>query len=359
MNSYIMIIKQTLTLFIYLFLVIGCSTNKAPEIESVCLRDNIGNYIIKWETNPQIEGIMKLYVSDTPHSFDMSYPCNLTNIKEGKVTHITQDNISRKYFLLSFNDEHFHTLGARSIQMDSVQNLRDIGGYANKRRKRVTQWGKIYRSGELSSLSHKDITRINNLKIKTIIDLRGEDETCLAPNKYPNVKVISIPIPIRDKETIVQRLEEGQIRKGDGVVYMQDTYLRYMTENSKQFGQALKVFLNKENYPILVNCSMGKDRTGFLMAMLLSALEIPEETILKDYTTSNQYINIKHHEKMARNLNTDAQETITLLLQANESWLELVFKKIKKEYGSTKKFLSERLQLSEKEQEQLKDMLLD
>jgi protein-tyrosine phosphatase len=62
---------------------------------------------------------------------------------------------------------------------------------------------------------------------------------------------------------------------------------------------------------------------------------------------------------MARNLNTDAQETITLILQANESWLELVFKKIKKEYGSTKKFLSERLQLSEKEQEQLKDMLLD
>ncbi|MBR5298465.1 MAG: tyrosine-protein phosphatase, partial [Parabacteroides sp.] len=145
----------------------------------------------------------------------------------------------------------------------------------------------------------------------------------------------------------------------DGVVYMQDTYLRYMAENSEQFGQALKVFLNKENYPILVNCSMGKDRTGFLMAMLLSALEIPEETILEDYTTSNHYINIKHHAKMAQNLNTDAQETITLLLHANESWLELVFNKIKKEYGSTKKFLSEKLQLSEKEQEQLKDMLLD
>ncbi len=359
MNGCIMIIKQTLTLFIFFLLLIGCSSNKTPEIESVCLRDNIGNYIIKWETNPQIEGIMKLYVSDTPHSFNMSYPCNLADIKEGKVTYITQDNISRKYFLLSFNDEYFHTIGARSIQMDSVQNLRDIGGYTHKRGKRVTQWGKIYRSGELTSLSDKDIIRINNLKIKTIIDLRGEDEKSLAPNKYPNVKVIPIPIPVKDKDIIVQRLEEGEIRKGDGVVYMQDTYLRYMAENSEQFGQALKVFLNKENYPILVNCSMGKDRTGFLMAMLLSALEIPEETILEDYTTSNHYINIKHHAKMAQNLNTDAQETITLLLHANESWLELVFNKIKKEYGSTKKFLSEKLQLSEKEQEQLKDMLLD
>lgn len=359
MNGCIMIIKQTLTLFIFFLLLIGCSSNKTPEIESVCLRDNIGNYIIKWETNPQIEGIMKLYVSDTPHSFNMSYPCNLADIKEGKVTYITQDNISRKYFLLSFNDEYFHTIGARSIQMDSVQNLRDIGGYTHKRGKRVTQWGKIYRSGELTSLSDKDIIRINNLKIKTIIDLRGEDEKSLAPNKYPNVKVIPIPIPVKDKDIIVQKLEEGEIRKGDGVVYMQDTYLRYMAENSEQFGQALKVFLNKENYPILVNCSMGKDRTGFLMAMLLSALEIPEETILEDYTTSNHYINIKHHAKMAQNLNTDAQETITLLLHANESWLELVFNKIKKEYGSTKKFLSEKLQLSEKEQEQLKDMLLD
>jgi len=359
MNDSNMTIKQILALFISIVLFMGCSSDKTPEIQSVCSRDNIGNYIIKWETNPQIEGTIKLYVSDNPISFDLSYPCNIADIKEGKITHITQDNTSRKYFLLSFNDEYFHTVGARSVQMDSVQNLRDMGGYLNKRGKKITQWGKIYRSGELSSLSHKDIIRINNLKIKTIIDLRGEDETTLAPNKYPNVKIIPIPIPVKNKDIITQRLMEGQKRKGDGIVYMQDTYLQYMNENSKQFGKALKVFLDKENYPILVNCSIGKDRTGFLMAMLLSALEVPEETILEDYMTSNHHIHFEHHAEMARNLNTDAQETITLLLHAHESWLELVFNKIKKEYGSTKKFLSEKLHLTEKEQEQLKDMLLD
>lgn len=354
-----MIVKQILALVASIVLFIGCTSNKTLEIESVCIRDNIGNYIIKWETTPQIEGVLKLYVSDSPDSFDMANPCNTANIKDGIVTHITEDNINRKYFLLSFNDEHFHTIGARSIQMDSVQNMRDIGGYTNKRDKRITQWGKIYRSGELSSLSHKDITRINNLDIKTIIDLRGEEERQLTPNTYPNAKVISIPIPVKDKDIITQRLEEGQMRKGDGIVFMQDTYLRYLNENSKQFSKALKVFLNEENYPILVNCSLGKDRTGFLMAMLLSALDIPEETIIEDYTASNHYINIKHHAKMVGHMNTDAQETITLLLHANESWLELVFKKIKKEYGSTKKFLTKKLFLSEKEQELLKDIVLD
>ena len=43
---------------------------------------------------------------------------------------------------------------------------------------------------------------------------------------------------------------------------------------------------------------------------------------------------------MARKLNTDAQETITVLLGANETWLDLAFHKIKKEYGSTDKYLS-------------------
>ncbi|MDO4756595.1 MAG: tyrosine-protein phosphatase [Parabacteroides sp.] len=354
-----MIVKQILALVISIVLFIGCTSNKAPEIESVCVRDNIGNYIIKWETTPRIEGVLKLYVSDTPDSFDMSNPCNTANINEGIVTHITQDNINRKYFLLSFNDKYFHTIGARSIQMDSVQNMRDIGGYTNKRGKRITQWGKIYRSGELTSLTHKDITRIKSLNIKTIIDLRGEKEKSLTSNAYPNINVISIPIPVKDKELIAQRLEEGQMRKGDGIVFMQDTYLRYLNENSKQFSKALKVFLDEDNYPILVNCSLGKDRTGFLMAMLLSALDIPEQTIIEDYTASNHYINIKHHAKTVRHMNTDAQETITLLLHANESWLELVFKKIKKEYGSTKKFLSKKLFLSEKEQELLKDIVLD
>lgn len=272
-----MILKRILFLFTSVALLAGCSSGRAPEIRAICLRDDIGNYIIKWETAPHTDGTMKLYVSDTPNSFDMSRPCSYADINDGRVTYITNDNITRKYFLLSFNDKYYRTVGARSVQMDSVQNLRDIGGYFSEHGNRMTGWGKIFRSGELKALSRNDTIRLDNLKIKTVIDLRGEDEIALAPEKYAGANIISIPIPVKGKEQITRRLEEGRIRKGDGLVYMQDTYISYVTDNSEQFGKALKVFLDKDNYPILVNCSMGKDRAGFLTAMLLTALDVPEE----------------------------------------------------------------------------------
>lgn len=353
-----MIVERFIFLFTSVALLTGCGSGSAPEIEVVCLRDDIGNYIIKWETEPYMDGTMKLYVSDHPEAFDMSSPCSYAGINEERMTYITHDNISRKYFLLSFNDKYYRTVSSRSVPMDSVQNLRDIGGYFDERGSRTTQWGKIFRSGELRALSRNDSIRLKNLKIKTVIDLRGEDEVALAPEKCNGANIISIPIPVRGKDEITRRLEEERMRKGDGLLYMQDIYLRYVTENSEQFGKALKVFLDKANYPILVSCSLGKDRTGFLTAMLLSALDIPEETILSDYMASNEYIDVRHLASMAQELNTDAQETITVLLSANETWLELAFRKIRKEYGSVDRYLSKGLHLSEKERDTLKDIIL-
>lgn len=171
-------------MFTSVALLAGCSSGRAPEIRAICLRDDIGNYIIKWETDPPYRRDDETLCIRHPNSFDMSRPCSYADINDGRVTYITNDNITRKYFLLSFNDKYYRTVGARSVQMDSVQNLRDIGGYFSEHGNRMTGWGKIFRSGELKALSRNDTIRLDNLKIKTVIDLRGEDEIALAPEKY-------------------------------------------------------------------------------------------------------------------------------------------------------------------------------
>lgn len=350
--------NQILFLLISTTLFSGCTSMSAPEIRSLCLRDDIGNYVVKWETDPHIDGTVKLYVSDNPESFNTSTPAMSVNIDNGVATYITNDNISRKYFMLSFNDKFFQTVGSRSVAMDSVQNLRDIGGYFNKHNTKMTRWGQIFRSGELRALSNRDTCRINNLGIKTIIDLRDVNETTVAPEKYGKAKVISIPVPVRNMENIIARITEGTMRKGDAMLFMQDTYLHYIDLDAEQFGKALKAFLDRDNYPILINCSMGKDRTGFLTAILLAAVGIPEETITRDYMISNDYINIPRLAYMARDLSSDSQESITVLLTANESLMDLVFRQIRKEYGSTDKYLTKALHLTEKERDELKDIVL-
>jgi protein-tyrosine phosphatase len=332
-----------------------------PEIRAICQRDDIGNYIIKWETNPQINGVMKFYVSDNPNVFNMSSPAGYTHIKDGIKTYITRDNITRKFFLLSFNDKYFRTISARSVSMDSVQNLRDIGGYYSKRN-RSTRWGLAFRSDKIGAISDWDSVRLDNLKIRTIIDLRTEEEAEASPIGYTKASIVHIPVSYGNVREIMERIAKGQVRKGDGVLFMQDLYLQYVTDNSGQFAKALQVFLEKKNYPILFCCSLGKDRAGFLTALLLSILDVPEETILKDYVDSNDHIELKRYEYLIKRLSPevqeDAQETLTVLLTANESILDLALSKIKKDYGSIDKYLAKELDLTEKQQSQIKDMLL-
>ena len=61
---------------------------------------------------------------------------------------------------------------------------------------------------------------------------------------------------------------------------------------------------------------------------------------------------------MARDLSTNAQETITTLVTVNEGLIDLVLKQIRKDYGSVDKYLSKGLGLTEKKRNTLKDILL-
>ena len=94
---------KILSLFASVILLVGCSSN-APDIRAICLRDDIGNYVIKWETDPVIEGIVKMTVSDNPDLFTNESPIIYANIKDGVATYITIiSHVSISAFLLMIN----------------------------------------------------------------------------------------------------------------------------------------------------------------------------------------------------------------------------------------------------------------
>ncbi|MDR1402706.1 MAG: tyrosine-protein phosphatase [Tannerellaceae bacterium] len=352
-----MIIRRILVWPAGLVWLASCSLG-APDIQTLCLRDDIGNYIIKWETNPPLQGTMKLYVSDVPGAFNKSRPVGYSPVGEGITKYVTGDNITRKYFLLCFNDQYVETAASRLVAMDSVQNFRDLGGYVSARSKKEISWGKVFRSGRIGALSPRDSVKLTNLKIKTIIDLRSEEEQAAEPVGYTKAKIIHIPVSTGKLPEILARISKERIRKGDGVVFMQDLYIQYVEENKEQFARALAVFEDTSNYPIAFSCSLGKDPAGFLTALLLAALDIPEEVILNDYLATNDFLDLTRFNARVQRLNSDAQETLTVILTANAMYLDLAFRKIKKDYGSIKEYLINELHLSESRQNKLKEMLL-
>ena len=41
--------------------------------------------------------------------------------------------------------------------------------------------------------------------------------------------------------------------------------------------------------PLLYHCSVGKDRTGWMTAIVLAVLGVPREVVLEDYLLSNDF----------------------------------------------------------------------
>ncbi|MBO5736780.1 MAG: tyrosine-protein phosphatase, partial [Clostridia bacterium] len=155
----------------------------------------------------------------------------------------------------------------RTVTIDGVSNTRDIGGYETAYG--YVQQGLVYRSARLESITEDGkATLKDELGLKTDLDLRGQAESTTGANSQN-------PAGLDNYYTF----DTPQY------AYAANLGLDYK-DNFTNVGSIMKVFANKENYPIDVHCAVGRDRTGTMIALLKAVLGYNETEILKDYFTS-------------------------------------------------------------------------
>ena len=65
---------------------------------------------------------------------------------------------------------------ARRIEFDALFNFRDLGGYLAQGGMTTTRWGRLYRSDGLHRATPRDLDRLEELGVATVIDLRTAHE---------------------------------------------------------------------------------------------------------------------------------------------------------------------------------------
>ncbi|KAJ1915520.1 hypothetical protein IWQ60_008411 [Tieghemiomyces parasiticus] len=80
------------------------------------------------------------------------------------------------------------------------------------------------------------------------------------------------------------------------VVGLTGFYNALLTYSAREIARTLKVFCNPHNYPILVHCSHGKDRTGIVIALILSLLGVDDRIIVDDYAKTRELMKDKIEE---------------------------------------------------------------
>ena len=144
----------------------------------------------------------------------------------------------------------------RTVDIPSLSNTRDVGGFTSKYG--TTKQGLIYRSARLDDMTKDNREVLRNLEIQTDLDLRNNGEGLKNPANLPN--------------------------------YYLRTLQLYTTNFAEEYRPAMidavRVFANPNNYPVLFHCSVGRDRTGTLAIILQALLGASREYIIHDYYSS-------------------------------------------------------------------------
>ena len=160
------------------------------------------------------------------------------------------------------------TAYVRTMDIDGVKNMRDVGGLVTTDGKTI-QYGIMYRSAHFDSITEKGKEQIKRLGVKTDIDLRGESNTVSPLGE--NVRRLNYNAPYYVDEA-----------DGNGIQCGLNGAESYVKEFVKEF----KACADSDNYPIGFHCSLGRDRTGTLAAMLYAVSGVSRYDIVKEYELS-------------------------------------------------------------------------
>jgi protein-tyrosine phosphatase len=182
----------------------------------------------------------------------------------------------------------------KTLQLGSVINFRDLGGYKTSDGRRVRR-GLIFRSGDSSQLTEAERDTLRTLGIRLIVDLRSSKEAEMYPSRWPmhtdgELVLANIFVDLRAGDrSLLDNLVEYPGSKGSDLM-MRESYRMLPQALVPVLGDFAKRLASANSTPAIVHCSVGRDRTGITCAVLLHALGVSREDIILDYLKTNEHI---------------------------------------------------------------------
>ena len=258
----------------------------------------------------------------------------------------------------------------QSLGIESIPNLRDMGGYKTENGATVAS-RLVYRSNQLNSISESDMLLLAELNLKNDFDLRTAAERSENPDELPvgvnNVWLdVLADVPASGPANLTALLSDPQqanIELGNGKAedMFKASYRQFISLPSALLAYR-ELFLSlgdKNQLPALFHCTTGKDRTGWAAAALLTILGVPMEAVKKDYLRSNDYILPMYDVLIQEFVDAGGDPSIpNAIFGVKEVYLDAAFDEMKSKYGSIENYFSEALGITVDQQAALRDLYL-
>ena len=178
------------------------------------------------------------------------------------------------------------------IDLEGAVNVRDLGGLPTADGGSTVP-NRLLRSENLQELSPADIAKlVEDIGVTTVVDLRTTGELEIegpAPlDAVPGVRHAHHPVLLElgsaseavSEALLITKIEQDRARYPDDITC--GHYLGYLEERPEEVTGALRSIATAEG-AVIVHCAAGKDRTGVVVALALTAADVRPEAIVADY----------------------------------------------------------------------------
>ncbi|MBA4023162.1 MAG: protein-tyrosine-phosphatase [Gordonia sp.] len=244
--------------------------------------------------------------------------------------------------------------------LSGAWNFRDVSDLKTDEGRCVGA-GFLFRSSELSSLEDTGGQDLVNLGVTDIFDVRDTAEIERSgSDKVPDgIEVHVLPFDLRPDGKAPHEISREEYM-ANRTRYLSQVYATMpMLPGAMNCIEQVIKLLGDPDRRVLVHCAAGKDRTGWVVAVVLGALGVARDEVLKDYLESNASIGPlrAHMQKIYGQPDGEPIEISDDLLGVNEVYLAAAQQAMLDTYGSLEDYLAA-CRVTEQDLERLRARLL-
>lgn len=255
--------------------------------------------------------------------------------------------------------------------LEAAPNFRDFGGHVTTDGLRVRR-GLLYRSELLQRLTPRDMDTLRQLEIGVICDLRSPGERSKMPCEWPpDLKPRQLALDLDADLSSVQpdkwsrKLAQPGFGTEQARAEMIENYRRMPKAYARDLGMLFEYLLEPGSSAVMIHCAVGKDRTGFVSAMLLSALGVTRDGVFADYIQTRERYPpermIAHRDRFLPQMELDdrIRAALGVLVRSDPDYLSASFDQVSRQFGSVDAYLEQGCGVNASRRARLREKLLE
>jgi protein-tyrosine phosphatase len=218
----------------------------------------------------------------------------------------------------------------RRLAWDGCVNVRDLGGHPTVKGGR-TAFRAVVRADSIRHLSDGGWGALVEYGVRTIVDLRSPIELEDDPPRDVPVEVFHIPLFDPDDHEAMAAIDAWPTTLG--------AYREILERFRPNFALAIRAIAQAPEGAVLVHCMGGKDRTGLVVALLLTLVGVPPEEIAEDYGLSAVNLAALSERWIAEAVDEVQRERRRRVIRGDPGTMLDVLAEIETRYGSVRSYL--------------------